>query len=165
VVKAHVQAKEDSLHLIIGSQMLVTPEDGSPAFMVLVLAMNRNGYGNLSELITVARTRAEKGKYLLSSSTTISQMKNPNEDQIGMDELLDTAYPEAGHLMLLRRFGGHGRACVWYDLSGTPDERHWGGQCLTYTCPQSLREEVKRLSLPALPLLPKDWRVQFAAAG
>lgn len=65
VVKAHVEAKECKLHLIIGSQMLVTPEDGSPAFMVLVLAMNRNGYGNLSELITVARTRAVKGQYLV----------------------------------------------------------------------------------------------------
>lgn len=27
--------------------------------------MNKNGYGNLSELITVARTRAEKGTYLV----------------------------------------------------------------------------------------------------
>ena len=65
VVKAHVAAKGLGLKLIIGSQMLVTPEDGSPAFALLVLAMNKNGYGNLSELITVARTRAEKGTYLV----------------------------------------------------------------------------------------------------
>ncbi|MEO8169461.1 MAG: error-prone DNA polymerase [Oxalobacteraceae bacterium] len=65
VVKAHVEAKRLGLHLVIGSQMIVTPEDGSPAFMLIVLAMNRNGYGNLSELITVARTRAEKGTYLV----------------------------------------------------------------------------------------------------
>lgn len=65
VVKAHVAAKGLDMKLIIGSQMLVTPEDGSPAFTLLVLAMNKNGYGNLSELITVARTRAEKGTYLV----------------------------------------------------------------------------------------------------
>ncbi len=65
VVKAHVAAKILGVKLIIGSQMLVTPEDGSPAFTLLVLAMNKNGYGNLSELITVARTRAEKGSYLV----------------------------------------------------------------------------------------------------
>lgn len=65
VVKAHVKAKQAGLHLVIGSQMLITPEDGSPAFMVIMLAMNKNGYGNLSELITVARTRAEKGSYLV----------------------------------------------------------------------------------------------------
>jgi error-prone DNA polymerase len=65
VVKAHVEAKRLGLHLIIGSQMRITPEDGSTAFTLIVLAMNKNGYGNLSELITVARTRAEKGSYLL----------------------------------------------------------------------------------------------------
>jgi error-prone DNA polymerase len=31
----------------------------------LVLATNRNGYGNLSELITLARTWADKGQYFI----------------------------------------------------------------------------------------------------
>jgi len=65
VVKAHVAAREWNIHLIIGSQMRVTPEDGTPAFIVLILAMDRDGYGNLSELITAARTRADKGSYLV----------------------------------------------------------------------------------------------------
>ncbi len=65
VVKAHVAAKSVGMKLIIGSQMLLTPENGSPAFTLLILAMNKNGYGNLSELITLARTRAEKGSYLV----------------------------------------------------------------------------------------------------
>jgi len=65
VVKAHLAAKEAKLKLLVGSQMMVTPEDGSPLFGLLVLAMDRNGYGNLSELITVARTRSDKGEYLL----------------------------------------------------------------------------------------------------
>ncbi|OEZ54223.1 error-prone DNA polymerase [Duganella sp. HH105] len=65
VVRAHVAAKELDLPLLIGSQMEVTPEDGSAPFRLIILAMNRNGYGNLSELITVGRMRAEKGTYLL----------------------------------------------------------------------------------------------------
>jgi error-prone DNA polymerase len=65
VVRAHVAAKELELPLLIGSQMVVTPEDGSPSFRLIILAMNRNGYGNLSELITVGRMRAEKGTYLV----------------------------------------------------------------------------------------------------
>lgn len=65
IVRAHVAAKEAGLKLIVGSQMLVTPENGSPPFTLLVLSMNRNGYGNLCELITLARRRAEKGSYLL----------------------------------------------------------------------------------------------------
>ena len=64
VVKAHVEAKLLGLHLVVGSQIRITPEDGSNAFTLLILAMNKNGYGNLSELITVARTRADKGSYL-----------------------------------------------------------------------------------------------------
>ncbi|KAB0325486.1 error-prone DNA polymerase [Janthinobacterium sp. PLB04] len=65
VVKAHIAAKELGIHLVIGSQMTVTPEDGSPPFVLIILATNKNGYGNLSELITVARTRTEKGSYLV----------------------------------------------------------------------------------------------------
>ena len=65
IVKAHLAAKEAGLKLVIGSQMLITPEDGSAPFALLILAMNKNGYGNLCELITVARTRAEKGTYLV----------------------------------------------------------------------------------------------------
>lgn len=64
VVKAHITAKELGLHLVIGSQMTITPEDGSPPFVLIIFAANRNGYGNLSELITIARTRTEKGTYL-----------------------------------------------------------------------------------------------------
>jgi error-prone DNA polymerase len=65
VVKAHVVAKELGVKLVIGSQMQVTPEDGSAPFALIILAMNKNGYGNLSELITLARTRVEKGAYLV----------------------------------------------------------------------------------------------------
>lgn len=65
IVKAHVEAKKNGLQLIIGSQMLITPENHTPAFNLIILAMNKNGYGNLCELITVGRTRAEKGSYLI----------------------------------------------------------------------------------------------------
>ncbi|MBA5686324.1 error-prone DNA polymerase [Rugamonas apoptosis] len=65
VVRAHVAAKELGLPLLIGSQLEVTPEDGSPSFRLIVLATTKVGYGNLSELITVGRMRAEKGSYLI----------------------------------------------------------------------------------------------------
>jgi len=65
VVKAHLAAREAGLKLLIGCQMVVTPEDGTPPFSLLILAMNKNGYGNLCELITLARRRASKGQYLV----------------------------------------------------------------------------------------------------
>lgn len=72
VVRAHVEAKKLGLHLIIGSQFQLTNEDGSPAFSLILLAKNREGYGNLSELITLARTRADKGSYRLAPTDFIS---------------------------------------------------------------------------------------------
>ncbi|MDQ3187209.1 MAG: error-prone DNA polymerase [Pseudomonadota bacterium] len=58
VVRAHAEAKKAGLHLLIGSQFIL--EDG---LRLVCLAMNRNGYGNLCELITLARQRVEKGAY------------------------------------------------------------------------------------------------------
>jgi len=64
VVRAHGEAKRQGLPLIIGSQFRVN-HDNSPSLQLIALAMNRDGYGNLCELITLARSRADKGDYLL----------------------------------------------------------------------------------------------------
>ncbi|CAB3794573.1 error-prone DNA polymerase [Paraburkholderia fynbosensis] len=66
VVRAHVAAKATKLPFIVGSYFRLVNADGSPAFGLILLAKNREGYGNLSELITLARTRAPKGEYRLT---------------------------------------------------------------------------------------------------
>ena len=66
VVRAHGVAKRANFPLIIGAHFHLTHADGRPAWSLLALAKNREGYGNLSELITMARTRAAKGRYLLT---------------------------------------------------------------------------------------------------
>jgi error-prone DNA polymerase len=68
VVRAHTEAKKLGLHLIIGSQFQVTDDAGRPALSLIVLAQNREGYGNLCELITLGRTRADKGRYCIRLS-------------------------------------------------------------------------------------------------
>jgi len=67
VVRAHGEAKEAGLKLLVGAHFHLTRPggDGSPVLSLLALATNRNGYGNLSEMITLGRRRAEKGSYLL----------------------------------------------------------------------------------------------------
>ncbi|MDB5797808.1 MAG: error-prone polymerase [Paucimonas sp.] len=68
VVRAHLEAKKHGLHFVVGSQFRLQVEEGAPsapAFTVIALAQDREGYGNLSELITLGRTRAEKGSYRL----------------------------------------------------------------------------------------------------
>ena len=63
VVRAHVAAKDCGLPLIIGTEIRL--EDGPK---LVLLACDRDGYGNLSELITTGRRRGAKGRYSLSRS-------------------------------------------------------------------------------------------------
>ncbi len=61
VVRAHVEAKQHGLKLLIGSSFVL--DDG---LRLVVVALDREGYGNLSELITLGRMRCEKGTYRLT---------------------------------------------------------------------------------------------------
>ncbi len=67
VVRAHEEAKRQKLPLIVGSQFRVHDERGDSLWLV-ALATDRDGYGNLCELITLARNRTDKGSYLLRRS-------------------------------------------------------------------------------------------------
>ncbi len=60
VVRAHAEARNCGLALIVGSELALA--DGP---RLVLLAMNRAGYGDLSRLITRGRRRADKGGYLL----------------------------------------------------------------------------------------------------
>ena len=62
IVRAHVAAKEVGIQLLVGAQFQVRP--GTP-FTLVVLATDRDGYGNLCEFITHLRRRSEKGTYTL----------------------------------------------------------------------------------------------------
>ncbi|MGQ3053015.1 MAG: error-prone DNA polymerase [Roseateles sp.] len=62
VVRAHVAAKEAGIKLLVGSQFEVRSDT---PFSFVVLATNRNGYGNLCQFITHLRRRSEKGSYHL----------------------------------------------------------------------------------------------------
>ncbi|WP_332855575.1 error-prone DNA polymerase [Duganella sp. S19_KUP01_CR8] len=66
VVRAHAQAKAANLPLLIGSHFHLKNPDGSPALSLIALAQDREGYGNLCELITIGRNRVAKGSYLLT---------------------------------------------------------------------------------------------------
>ncbi len=59
-VRAHVAAKDIGLPLVIGSEIRL--QDGP---RLVLLATDREGYGNLSDLITRGRCRAKKGSYSL----------------------------------------------------------------------------------------------------
>jgi error-prone DNA polymerase len=72
VVRAHAAAEKAGLPLLIGTHFKLAPATGNaataPAISFIALAQNREGYGNLCEMITLGRTRsALKGEYFLST--------------------------------------------------------------------------------------------------
>ena len=101
VVRAHMAAKERRIKLIIGSEFVLWDEetealqdeqtirkdlDEPPAknlnalnngMRIVLLALNRKGYGELSHLISCARLRANKGEYRIDSE--LLQEKFPTD--------------------------------------------------------------------------------------
>jgi error-prone DNA polymerase len=93
VVRAHVAAKEAKLPFIVGSFFRLVNADGSPAFGLILLARSREGYGNLSELITLARTRATKGEYRLTPQD-LSRPEKEYRHLRGMPDCLAILVPD-----------------------------------------------------------------------
>lgn len=98
VVRAHVAAKECGLHLILGTD--ITLDCG---LHIVLLATNRNGYGNLSELITLGRRRVEKGRYCLfrcdidhrdvDRAVDIDMTTTPVSPSPNMPDMADVTHP------------------------------------------------------------------------
>ena len=93
-VRAHAEAQRCKLHLIIGSEMrLTSAEDAAAHARLVLLAQTRRGYGNLSHWITVARRRAEKGRYLAHPGDV--EGKVPNAPTLaGLPECLAVLVPD-----------------------------------------------------------------------
>lgn len=95
-MRAHLEARECGLPLIVGAEMRlgappVTPSTTNPApgsedegaadhvatgARLVLLAQNRRGYANLSHWITVARRRAPKGEYAAFASDLEGRVPN-----------------------------------------------------------------------------------------
>jgi len=102
VVRAHAEAKRAGLPLLIGAHFHLVRADGAPALSLILLAQNRNGYGNLAELITLGRTRSAKGSYLL----------HPDDLDAPPDELAHLAGMPDCLAILLPAYPGHEAADV-----------------------------------------------------
>src|SRR6266568_1121432 len=110
-VRAHIAAKDVGLPLVIGSEIRL--QDGPKLVM---LATDRESYGNLSELITRGRRRSKKGRYSLAWSDLDG----------GLPGCLVLLVPhekrDAGHARCLaERFAG--RAWIAAELLQGPDDR------------------------------------------
>jgi len=91
IVRAHIVAREVGLPLIAGSEFRL--DDGPH---LLLLATDRNAYGNLSALISLARRQAPKGEYHLQCDELLSRTDGclliwVNADQCHISVRKDTA--------------------------------------------------------------------------
>ena len=129
VVRAHAQAKRCGLHLIIGAQMQLTAAAGdADARRLVLLAQTRRGYGNLSQWITIARRRAEKGSYLAHPDDV--EGKVPNAPFLaGLPDCLALLVPSTrqsfetvfAHAMWLKTWF-HDRAAIALELLHRADD-------------------------------------------
>ncbi|MCY1252528.1 Error-prone DNA polymerase [compost metagenome] len=95
IVRAHTEARNAGLRLVIGAWFRLQNADGSPALSFLALARNREGYGNLCELITLARMRAAKGSYVLTPRD-LAAPEAPSEHLKGLPDCLIVFTPDYG---------------------------------------------------------------------
>ena len=99
VVRAHVAAKKAGLKLLIGTEVSLT--DG---LKLVLLATDRDGYGNLCELITLARRAAKKGSYALRRDDIASGI--PGCLAILIPETRKLTAVETDAVWMQERFGG-----------------------------------------------------------
>jgi error-prone DNA polymerase len=130
VVRAHAVAKKTDFPLLIGAHFKVSHPDGSPAIAFIALAQNREGYGNLSELITLARTRsAAKGEYFLSTDD-LAAPDASHRHLRGLPDCLIILTPDCpADIEQLER------QCAWFVdtfVTGTPMQRCWIGLTLLH---------------------------------
>jgi error-prone DNA polymerase len=68
IVRAHVRAKELGLRIIVGAQVTVQDTEVSPPRHVVLLAIDRPGYGRLCQLLSAGRARCPKGQSRILTS-------------------------------------------------------------------------------------------------
>ena len=91
IVRAHVEAQAIGLKLLIGSEFVTG--DG---LQLVLIAQNRNGYGNLCELITLARMRSEKGSYRIERADFEAYHSGAVAHLAGMPDCLALWIPRRG---------------------------------------------------------------------
>ena len=91
VVRAHAEMRNWPEHerrafrFIVGSEFDVQGQATTPGCRLVLLARNRDGYGNLCELITLGRLRCGKGSYRI----TTSDLDAPVADVAGLRGMPD----------------------------------------------------------------------------
>ena len=145
VVRAHAEARRAGLHLVLGAEMrLSAPPPAEPANpatpaadaapaepgpRLVLLVQSRRGWGNLSQWITLARRRADKGRYLAYAADL--EGKVPRAPTLaGLPGCLALLVPDPlqpfetvfAHAMWLKTWFGPERAALAVELLHGPHD-------------------------------------------
>ncbi|NIF56589.1 error-prone DNA polymerase [Burkholderia sp. Ax-1724] len=137
-------------HLIIGSEFNLTDAEGQPFCTLVALALNRNGYGNLSELITLARSRADKGCYRIGPED-FTEMLPHLEHLRGLPDCVLLLVPQRAATL------SHTLRCAHW-LASFAAQRAWIALELWQTGSDDLQ-------LDALRMISQDSGLPLVAAG
>jgi error-prone DNA polymerase len=141
-VRAHIAAKERAFKLLIGAEL--TLSDGP---RLVLLAINRDGYGNLSSLIARARCRSAKGGYCLHAAD------------------LDDGIPGCLALLIPGRPAWSGQPDPAHDITA---HAHWFAELFTdraWLAVESLLTGGDRRHLAAMQALGRVSKLPLVAAG
>ncbi|KGG89075.1 DNA polymerase III subunit alpha [Comamonas thiooxydans] len=137
-VRAHEAARDCDLHLIHGSEF------AWGSFRIVVLVRDLQGWGNLCEFITVARSRAAKGEYLVDESSPWQLLQQgceclllPQREQLDASDLIAVT-------ALLENVSAHfstNNLWLGVELHLAPDDSLWL---------QTLQQAGAALGLPLL---------------
>ncbi len=155
VVRAHEEARRTGLHFIVGSRLHLRHPDGQGDLSLLVLCCNRAGYGDLCELITLARRRRPKGQYHLQRSDfTLPVPDGLSAQWQGLDGCLIVWLPEFRPHTTHEEASLHEAAC-W--LRQTFGQRLYGGVVRWHGAGESAwlpawRQRLQHWDIPAVAL-------------
>lgn len=131
IVKAHVAAKDYGIKLIVGSEFYLDDD-----VHLILLATNRASYGQICNLITIGRRRAEKGEYQLSLKDL----------EYGLDECLGIWLPKEHNEQVRKAAPGVGTRLnqlfsgrLWLGVEIFPDGRDIGRYEQAFALSTSLR--------------------------
>nr|WP_261794584.1 error-prone DNA polymerase [Comamonas testosteroni] len=137
-VRAYEAAKECGLHLIYGSEFVWGP------LKIVVLVRDLQGWGNLCEFITAARSRAAKGAYVVDEASPWQLLREGCECIVlPQRSALDASDLIAISLCISKTMGCFDAKTLWLgvELHLAPDDSLWL---------QSLQQVGADLGLPLL---------------
>jgi hypothetical protein len=79
-------------------------------------------------------------------------------------EKRSAAIHEAGHAVMIERFGGQAEPYIWPNLSRNPGEKSWIGTCIHRVSPDDA-DRIWSHAPDLRPACPVNWRVYVGAAG